>query len=227
VSKFLLNLLERISKALVNLKNLIFNPKILLPIHSSLSAWLALPDDLAFGPASPAVLPSLQAEAFLTGPSSPCVDGVPVEIRFPFWFAPSELVTFSLCQVDPGCQLCLPPHAGRPRLRRCQIPLRSATSCRPASCLEWLPRALTHPAIKTPSLTPLNLTVFNGIEDINATVTPPATPPRCSPTPIKGEHHPQTSPHLFPSLPCPGEQPIEFPVSPSPCCALPASSDEP
>jgi hypothetical protein len=39
-------------------KNPIFYPKILLPIHFSLLAQLALPSHLAFGPVSPAGLPS-------------------------------------------------------------------------------------------------------------------------------------------------------------------------
>jgi hypothetical protein len=58
VSKFLLNLLVRIFKALVNLKIQFFYPKIILPIHFSLSAQLALPAHLAFLLANPTGLPS-------------------------------------------------------------------------------------------------------------------------------------------------------------------------
>jgi hypothetical protein len=75
----------QISKALVIQKSN-FNSKILFPIHFSLSAQLALPAHLAFGLDSPAGLPSSLAEAFLAGPSGPCVDGVSTEMRFPFWF---------------------------------------------------------------------------------------------------------------------------------------------
>jgi hypothetical protein len=95
-------------------KNPIFNSKILFPIHFLLSALLALPAHMAFGLASPAGLPSPQAEAFLTGPADPCVDGVSSEMCFPFWFTPSKLVTFSLfslCQVDPSCQSLPLPRA--------------------------------------------------------------------------------------------------------------------
>jgi hypothetical protein len=63
-------------QSLGKFKNPIFNPKIIFPIHFSLSAQLALPANLAIGPASPTGLPSPQAKAFLAGPSGPCVDGV-------------------------------------------------------------------------------------------------------------------------------------------------------
>jgi hypothetical protein len=137
MSKFLLNLRVQISKALVNSKNPIFNPKILFPIHFSLSAQLALPAHMAFFPASPTGLPSPQAEAFLAGPSGPCVDGVSVEMCFPFRFVPSKLVVFSLfslCQVDPAYQSLLLPRAGQPQLcRHLHSPLPVAPSPRSAS----------------------------------------------------------------------------------------------
>jgi hypothetical protein len=121
VSKFLLNLLVQISKALINSKKIQFlirNSFFLFTSHfrPSWPYWLTWP--LA-QPAPPASFPP-QAEAILAGLSGPCVDGVSVEIRFSFRFAPSELVAFSLvslCQVYPGCQLRLPPYAGQPRLR--------------------------------------------------------------------------------------------------------------
>jgi hypothetical protein len=83
-------------QSLGKFKNPIFNPNILFPIHLLLPAQLALPAHLAFGPPSPTGLPSPQDEAFLTSPSGPCVDGVSVEVCFPFRFTPSKLVTFSL-----------------------------------------------------------------------------------------------------------------------------------
>jgi hypothetical protein len=87
---------------------------------SSLSTRLTLPAHSAFGPASPAgpsPPPPTQAKAILTNPSSPCVGGIFAEVRFPFWFAPSELVASlsSLCQAGPGCQLHLPPRTAAPR----------------------------------------------------------------------------------------------------------------
>jgi hypothetical protein len=129
-------------------KNIIFNLKILFPIHFSLLAQLALPAHLAFGPTSPADLPSPQAEALIAGPSGPCVDGVSTEMCFPFRFTPSKLVVFSLfslCQVDPACQSLLLPHDSRPRLR-CHLhsPL-PAVPPRPAWHLEMPPPCLNPP----------------------------------------------------------------------------------
>jgi hypothetical protein len=105
--KFLLNLLMQISKALLNSK-----------IHFLIQKFFFLafgPADLvahsAIGPASPANPLLSLAETTLTGPPSPCVGHVFMEIRFPLWFASSELVASlsSLCQVGPGCQFRLPP----------------------------------------------------------------------------------------------------------------------
>jgi hypothetical protein len=120
----------------------------------------------------------------------------------------SKLVTFSLIslyQGGPSCQLYLPPRAGRPWLRRHRILLRPATARRPASRLEWLPHALTRPTINLLLNPPLNLAVFSGLKNINATVTPPPRHPSLAlpPAPIKGKDHPRTSLHLFPSLPSP------------------------
>jgi hypothetical protein len=78
MSKFLLNLLLQISKALVNLKNQIFNSEILFlnfgPADPAARS--------ASGPASPPVAPSLQAKIILAGPSSPRVGRVFVENTF-------------------------------------------------------------------------------------------------------------------------------------------------
>jgi hypothetical protein len=130
MSKFLLNLLVEISKALINSKIqfliqkfffLAFSPAD-FAAHSAVSPA---------GPADP--LPS-QAETTLAIPPSPCVGRVFTEIRFPLWFASSELVASlsSLCQVGPGCQFRLPPppadrlprhlrppRAARPQTSRC------------------------------------------------------------------------------------------------------------
>jgi hypothetical protein len=81
---------------------------------NSLSLFSARPTLRPTRPlAQPAPLAPLLswAEATLAGPSGPCVGGVFAEVRLPFWFASSELIVSlsSLCQVDPGCQLHLPP----------------------------------------------------------------------------------------------------------------------
>jgi hypothetical protein len=69
----------------------------------------------AFGLASMLASLPLQAETTPVGPPSPRIDRVFTRIRFPFWFAPSELAAFpsSLCQAGPGCQLCPPPPAAQ------------------------------------------------------------------------------------------------------------------
>jgi hypothetical protein len=107
MSKFLLNLLLQISKALVNSKIQFLIQKFFFLTFG--------PADLAahsaFGPASPLALLPPQAETTPAGPPSPHVGRVFTGIRFPFWFVPSELATSptSLCQVGPSCQFHLPP----------------------------------------------------------------------------------------------------------------------
>jgi hypothetical protein len=107
MSKFNLNLLVQISKALVNSKIQFLIQK----FFSSLSARPTLRPTRPL--AQPAPLASLlsRAESNPTGLASPRVDGVFAEVRFPFWFAPSELAASlsSLCQVGPCCQIHLPP----------------------------------------------------------------------------------------------------------------------
>jgi hypothetical protein len=109
MSKFLLNLLLQISKALVNFKIQFLIQKFFFLTFG--------PADLAahsaFGPAS--LLASLppQEETALAGPPSSRVGRVFMGIRFPFWLAPSELAASpsSLCQAGPGYQLHPPPPA--------------------------------------------------------------------------------------------------------------------
>jgi hypothetical protein len=102
MSKFLLNLLVQTSKALVNSKIQFFNSKF---------SFLRFRPGQPCGPLGlwPSQLPlasmSPQAETSLAGPSSPRVGGVSAGVRFPFWFAPSELVASpsSLYQAGPSC----------------------------------------------------------------------------------------------------------------------------
>jgi hypothetical protein len=109
MSKFLLNLLLQISKALVN-------SKIQFLIQKSFFLTFG-PADLAAhsasGPANPLASKPLHAETAPTDPPSPRVGRAFTGIRFPFWFAPSELAASpsSLCQAGPGCQLRPPPPA--------------------------------------------------------------------------------------------------------------------
>jgi hypothetical protein len=127
MSKFLLNLLLQISKALVN-------SKIQFLIQKFFFLTLG-PADLAahsaFGPASPLASLPPQAETTPVGPPSPRIGRVFTGICFPFWFAPSEWAASpsSLCQASPGCRLRPPPLAARARPRRHHFP---ATEHRPA-----------------------------------------------------------------------------------------------
>jgi hypothetical protein len=138
MSKFLLNLLLQISKALVNLKIQFLIQKFFFLTFG--------PTDLAahsaIGPTTP--LASLPPQAVTTpaGPPSLRVGRVFTGIRFPFWFTPSELAASpsSLCQAGLGCQLCLPPPAARARPRRHRF---SATERRLA------PRLGCHRAVTT------------------------------------------------------------------------------
>jgi hypothetical protein len=137
MSKFLLNLLVQISKALVNSK-----------IQFLIQKFFFLRPTWPL--AQPAPLDSLlsRAEFNLVGPASPRVDGVFVEVRFPFWFAPSELAASlsSLYQVGLGCQFRLPPSLAD----RCHfLSSPPATPRRPSSDLEMSGEVFT-PRLDSP-----------------------------------------------------------------------------
>jgi hypothetical protein len=107
------------------------------PIFNSKISFLRFRPGRPCGPLNlwPSKLPlaslSPLAETSLAGPSSPHVGGVSVGVRFPFWFAPSELVSspLSLYQAGPDCQLRPSPPAAQARPRRHRLP---ATPRRPA-----------------------------------------------------------------------------------------------
>jgi hypothetical protein len=106
--------------------------------------------------AQPAPLDSLlsRAEFNLVGLASPRVDGVFVEVCFPFWFAPSELAASlsSLYQVGLGYQFHLPPSLAD----RCHfLSLPPATPRRLTSDLEMSGEVFT-PRLDSPP--PLNFT---------------------------------------------------------------------
>jgi hypothetical protein len=101
MSKFLLNLLLQISKALVNSKIQFLIQKFFLLTFGPAN----LVAHSAFGPASPLASLPPQAETASTGPPSPCVGRVFTDVHFPLWFASSELAASlsSLCQVGLSC----------------------------------------------------------------------------------------------------------------------------
>jgi hypothetical protein len=104
--------------------------------------------------------------------------------------------------MGPTYQLSLPPHAGRPRLRRRRIPPRPASLRRPAPHLEWLPSCLNSPRHQRPSLTPLNLAPSSTTLKPLTPSLPPRPPLPGAPTaPIKGNENPRPSPPPFPLSP--------------------------
>jgi hypothetical protein len=145
MSKFLLNLLPQISKALVNLKIQFLIQKFFFLTFG--------PADLAahpaFCPASPLASLPPKAETAPAGPPSLRVGRVFTGICFPFWFTPSELAASpsTLCQAGPGCQLRPPPLAARARLRRHRFP---ATERHPAPRLGCHRAVTTSPSFSLP-----------------------------------------------------------------------------
>jgi hypothetical protein len=138
MSKFLLNLLQ-ISKASVNSKkNPIFNSEILFLISARPTLWPTQPL------AQPAHWPRCPRRPKPSRPAHPAHASVTSsrEIRFPFWFTPSEPAASpsSLYQLGPGCQLHLPPPAARAHLCR---------HCSPATERRLAPRLGCHQTITT------------------------------------------------------------------------------
>jgi hypothetical protein len=145
MSKFLLNLLLQISKALVNSKIQFLIQKFFFLTFGPAD----LAAHLAFGSASPLASLPPQAKTTPAGPPSPRVDCVFTGVHFPFWFAPSELATSpsSLCQVGSDCQLHPPPPAARARPHRHRFP---ATERRPALRLGCHRAVTTSPSFSLP-----------------------------------------------------------------------------
>jgi hypothetical protein len=189
MSKFLLNLLLKISKAMVNSKIQFLIQKFFFRPTRPWPSW----------PPLASLLP--QAEAHRpTRSLSPRIDSVFAEVRFPFWFAPSVLAasSSSLCQAGPGYQL----HPSSPAAHARPCHHRSpATPRRPAPCLgaaEPLP-----PRLHFPPLIPLlNPQVFNGVKAINAGIKPRPPLPDAPPTPIKGRAPPPDFTAPLPSSIC-------------------------
>jgi hypothetical protein len=75
MSKFLLNVLLQISKALLNSKNLIFNSEIIFPCFRPGQLCGPFPQAKTV-PAGPPAAPSPQAKTVPAGTSSPCVGRV-------------------------------------------------------------------------------------------------------------------------------------------------------
>jgi hypothetical protein len=139
MSKFLLNLLVQIFKALV---------------YSKIQFLFEKEFSSDFGPsglASPALARyAPQAAGSPLGPLGPSHVGVFAERRIPFDFAHSGRDAFSLsrhCHVGPACQLHPLPHAGRP------LPLLLITSGHPTHPVSNLkvPSEVFTPCLDSPS----------------------------------------------------------------------------
>jgi hypothetical protein len=144
MSKFLLNLLLQIFKALVNSKIQFLIQKFFFLTFGSAD----LAAHSTFGPASPLASLPPQAETAQADPPSPCVGRVFTEVRFPLWFASSELAASlsSLSQVGPSCQFRLPPTSAD----RCRfLPSPPATPRRLTSDLE-MPGEVFTPCLDSP-----------------------------------------------------------------------------
>jgi hypothetical protein len=115
MSKFLLNLLLQISKALVNSKsNFYFENH----FFSLLSARPTLrPARPLAPPAHRPRHPRRPKPSRLAHPARMSIVSSR-EIRFPFRFTPSRADRLSLVSLStgPACQMCLPHRSGRPRL---------------------------------------------------------------------------------------------------------------
>jgi hypothetical protein len=120
------------------------------------------------------------------------------EIRFPFWFAPSEpsASPSSLCQPGPSCQIHPLPHVGRPEARLPRASPQLIAPRLPASIIVVPIKAPYSPILIPPLESPL--TTLPGRK--SPAVTHWHFLPDAPPAPIKGEHHPRVAPHLSPLL---------------------------
>jgi hypothetical protein len=146
-------------------KNPIFNPKILLPIHFSLLARLALPAHLAFGPACPTRLPSPVGQSLPHRPIRPMCR----------WRLRRNMFSFLVRAFRADRVLSRLSLSSGPRLSApSPTPRRPTPAAPPSSSVDRMASScLNSPRHQDPLLKPpLNLAVFNGIKDINATITP-------------------------------------------------------
>jgi hypothetical protein len=197
MSKFLLNLLLQISKALVN-------SKIQFLFEKNFSSEFGPP-----GPASPMLARSAPQAAAHARSAHPglCGLGIFAKSCLFFEFAQPGDDAFFLCHrhAGPACQLRRLPRVGRPEARLPRASPQLIAPRLPASIIAMPIKAPYSPALIPPLealLTPSP--AINGVSRKSPTVTHRHFLPGAAPTPIKGEHHPRVAPHLspasFPSL---------------------------
>jgi hypothetical protein len=173
--------------------NPIFNSEILFPYFrpgrpcGPLSLWPSQPAGLAAPTGRNPHWPAHLARASVASSREYVF---PFGSRFPSW---PPLPRLSVKRAPAVSSV---PHLRPPELGRATTTswLPHAAQLCASGAAEPLPPRLHFPSLNSP-LKPSP--VFNGIKAINTSINPPRPPlPGASPIPIKGEHHPWSSPHL-------------------------------
>jgi hypothetical protein len=226
MSKFLLNLLLQISIALVNSKIQFLIQKFFF--HTFGPADLAAHS--AFGLASPLASLPPQAENAPVGPPSTRVGRVFTGIRFPFWFAPSELAASRL-SAKWGRAISFVFLPRRPTIAAFSRRLRPPRTARPPT-LRCPVRYSLHALI--PLLNPSSSRpTINGVKAITAGRFPlprPSVPSpghykrtRSTPRPSPHSPHPQSSASESAAPPPPSVSSVDC-SPPSPSCVRPSAA---
>jgi hypothetical protein len=192
MSKFLLNLLLQISKALVNSKIQFYSKRIFF-------SEFGPP-----GPASPVLARSASQATTCAHSAHPGLRGLSVfaKSRLFFEFEQPGDDVFFLCHrhAGPACQLRHLPRISRPEARLPRASPQLIAPCLLASIIATPIKAPYSPALIPPldaSLTPSP--AINGVDHKSPAVTHWHFLPGAPPAPIKGEHHPRVAPHLSPA----------------------------
>jgi hypothetical protein len=183
MSKFLLNLLLQISKALVN-------SKIQFLFKKNFSSEFRPP-----GPASPVLARSAPQATTRTCSAHPGLHGLGVFAKRPlfFEFAQPSHDTFFLCHchVGPACQLRHLPRVGRPEAHLPHALSQLIAPRLPTSIIVTPIKAPYSPAIIPPLEAPLTPSPsINGVDHKSPAITHRHFLPGAPLAPIKGEHHP-------------------------------------
>jgi hypothetical protein len=183
MSKFLLNLLLQISKALINLK-------IQFLFEKNFSSEFGPPS-----PASPMMACSTPPAAARVRSALPglCGLGVFAKSHLFFEFAQPGNDAFFLCHrhMGPTCQLRRLPCIGRPNARLPRASPQLITPHLPASIIATPIKAPYSPTLISPVEAPLTPSLaINGVGHKSPAVTHRHFLLGAPPTPIKGEHYP-------------------------------------
>jgi hypothetical protein len=156
---------------------------------------------LASGPANPSAAPSSQAEIARPAHPARALVASSREIHFPLRFTPSRASRLPLVSLTTRPWLSAPSStSSRPSS---PVPPPIPGHRAPLSSAPQVPSNCYHLAfISPPLIALLNLSSSRqssmALKPLMTALTAPATPPRRSPGPYKGEHPPRASPHLSP-----------------------------